>query len=363
MTATSPAMAISSAVTNAITSRRLPREFAHIVLRERWDTPGGRVRSSTSVHMPAHRPSGPDEARHPRASRWLGWGGRGAPRFTRPHACPAGGGPTWRDRDPRAPAQALQGAPRRHRRRGGTGRGRPRRRRAPSSRPPTRRSAARRARGRRRGRRRSRHAEPPKPVRPEVAAALRRKKIPYWAMPVLARPAPLGLRVPGHPRAAARRRGRPRRPRRGALRAAAPAATAPAAAAASAPRFDARARDLARLPRPHGVGAPRLRRLAGATPTAPPDKPQGRRHAGLRRRCTDAGARPGRPLRAGPRSAGSRRPARSTSQLVAIAEGETDLRGGRARPRRPRRPASTPTVTRRRADAVAGPPRPADWTR
>lgn len=28
--------------------------------------------------------------------------------------------------------------------------------------------------------------EPPKPVRPEVAAALRRRKIPFWAMPVLA---------------------------------------------------------------------------------------------------------------------------------------------------------------------------------
>ena len=29
-------------------------------------------------------------------------------------------------------------------------------------------------------------APPPKPVRPEVAAALQRRKIPYWAMPVLA---------------------------------------------------------------------------------------------------------------------------------------------------------------------------------
>ena len=117
----------------------------------------------------------------------------------------------------------------------------------------------------------------PEPVRPEVAAAMGRKKIPFWAMPVLAalplwayvyqatlEPAPTGELTPVeeggeiyksaacsgcHGAGGAGQRQRPR-PHRG-------------------------ARDLARLPRPDDVGAPRVDRAgrSSPTPTAPPTSP------------------------------------------------------------------------------------------
>ena len=105
----------------------------------------------------------------------------------------------------------------------------------------------------------------PEPVRPEVAAAHGPQEDPVLGDAGARRPPAVGLRVPGHPRAGAHRRAHPGRGgrrdlqvgrllrlprrRRGRER--------------QRPRAHRGARDLARLPRPDDVGAPR-RRSAGS---------------------------------------------------------------------------------------------------
>ena len=158
----------------------------------------------------------------------------------------------------------------------------------------------------------------PEPVRPEVAAALSRRKIPYWAIPVLAalplwayvyqatlEPAPTGELTPLE-----------------AGRAVYVSAACQGCHQANGggqrqrPRVRRRAGDLAGLPRPHDVGAARQRGVARAVGRAGLRR---QRHADQQRHHARApsalrsGAGGGRALRTSRSSAAWRSPARSTS--------------------------------------------------
>ena len=219
-------------------------------------------------------------------------GCRDAPRFTATTPCFAEDPP--RDRDPRAPAQALPGAARRHRWRGGSRGRRPPRPARRSSRPtppPPRPQRCPRLRPSRCRPRRPRPSGPRWP-RPCAVARSRTGRCRCWPAspsgPTRTRP-PSSRRPPARATrwslgeqvygGCASCHGADRRWRRGS-------------------RPHRRARDLARLPRPRDVGAPGIHRRGRVTPTAPTDKPKAggmpRPRRAVRRR-----AGTGRPLRAG----------------------------------------------------------------
>ena len=199
-----PARAISSAVANATTRGGSLVNSLTLWPGSVGTHPGGRARSSTSVHMPAHRRTSPTDRLGAGVRAGLAGldGRRGAPRFTRHHALPRGGPNRVteipehllkRSKERRAAiggeeAPAERGAAAGEARRGSRPRPPPRRRprppaaAAPRARPGPRAGAARGGR---------RPAAPEDPVLGHARAG---------------RPAAVGLRVPGHPRAAPRRR-------------------------------------------------------------------------------------------------------------------------------------------------------------
>ena len=250
--------------------------------------PVGRVRSSTSLRIPSHRPAGPQDPRH----AWVA-GGCGRRRFpVRP--C------RWRfppsDRDPRAPPQALEGAPGRHRRRGGPGDATPLR-------------PARRWRRPRRPRRRWRPPWRPRRSRSRCPSrcgprwprrwAARRSRSGRCRCSRPSRCGPTCTRPPSSRRPPASSP----RSRRAALIYKSAACSGCHGAGGGGQRQrpgpHRGARDLARLPRPHDVGAARHRSAgrSSPTPTAPPTS-----------RSSGGDARPRRPRR---RGAGARRALRA----------------------------------------------------
>ncbi len=234
---------------------------------------------------------------------WLG--GPAAPRF-RP-ACPIGGGPNPRDRDPRAPAQALQGTPRRHRWRGDRRRAgrQQRRQRRRAGRRQRRRGPRRRPRGRAGGRRRRRPSPSgPRSPPPCPGARSRSGPSPSWlALPVWAYVYQGTLEPPPQPADTPIALGEE-------LYKGCASCHGADGGGVSGPALTGRARDLAGLPRPHGLGPPRLVRLAGAAPTAPTTS---RRRAACRRtRSSPTRSWPRSSSTSGPPSAAWPRTARST---------------------------------------------------
>ena len=185
------------------------------------------------------------------------------------------------------------------------------------------------------------------------------------------RPPAVGLRVPGHPRARPHRRAHPGGGGRRDLQAAACAGChgAGGGGSASVPALTERPRDVARLPRPHDVGAAR----------APTGWLEFADTYGAQRQARCEGGMPAHPGLDRP-GAGARSCSTSGSQfgeleegteeyqlLLEIAEGETDLRRRgprrdlRRRRRSPRRtspPGLTASIAR-----LAPESRPADCTR